>query len=412
MKCISGDNASLIQKTRRRGFITLMLGGGVGATLAAESQAMSLLQERAVSMSALESEDSWELSAADPLFLYPRLLLDLQFEALRGAKEAPQDAWNKFSEKYSELYRLAKQLERAMPRRNAKLTQIRELAFVGKENARILGGAFSSRSAVAQAHIATLSIITRQVVGSAKEAYQDSQITLSPEASNVLRKLLELIEELKVLQVRMDEAFNSLDVEYINTYDRISLIENALYEAGRLIAEAEYPDTSLGRRAVLKKDAIDTIDRAKSDLQAFEALKDSKGNPVRLTSKGRKVKGLLMDLLTAIQQLIDPSRRVRSIGKLNQTVNLVYVSSGLQGGKANPNEVRSGVRSILHKHLPPVYFLQVATCVALIWPILVTYNEIAKRKELIIGILVYFFKNSIQEKIDLAADDLAKLQVY
>lgn len=389
----------------RRRFLGSIVGGGL-------CSASTIAGESSTPISQVPDND-WELSIADSLYLYTRLLITLQHSSLDNARQSAREAWNLFAAKFNELSEQAKRLKNLNPQlqSQAPVRKMQEVVKKGNKtikpiktvNADYLGGKqaymFAISSITSQLNAVALEL-PQKPVGGVVVQVPDDRVILNSQEAQLLRRLLQLIEELQDLQRKVEDAFTESDEAFISVFKIIQKIEQLMMDASASVAEAEYPTTRQSSRLALRRRAASKIREALNELR----------NPLFTQAEGRS---LIRNLLEALLLQIPVESNLRGAAKNMEDLYFTPAAynTSQQANKPVPSQIRDGIRTIIAKDIPEAIWYKVVTCVILVWPILVAYEDVAKREELIGDLIHLVVPRSPKANLAEATAKIARLSI-
>ena len=375
----------------RRRFLVSAAASGVGIVWAADG--LTLANDDG------PQRTCGDVTAADPLYLYASLVTQLQPAAVIAARREEVSAREKLSGNIEQVWILADELKLKLSRQSkihSTVDKMSTLARIGRTNARAVDEMRGVKAYKPHyAHTATQNLITLELVKVAGDLSKQGEKVLRADEWSLLQKLLQLIDDIKVVhQPAAITAQKKFD-QFIKTVTtNVLAIQTALMEASREVvlgdkvaatAKINYALEELKR---LPSDSQDDKTRDGLTRDMFIAMIE----PIRALLAGAQ------KTLPQVSHHSTESRSVRPLARI--TTGEIYL----------PNAIlqASTVKAVVQKFIRAGTWWQVVGVTAACLPLWTAYGQTPQRLSLIRSAISAVPRGRGSD-LDAAADALNRL---
>lgn len=385
--------------SNRRNFLALSLTCGLG--LSADTKTEASIQ--------VASSLAFEVTPADSLLLYSRLIDDLIFDVLQTGWEALQSPLNDLLQLFDELYQEIEQLKSKLPRERtaAWMHEMHVVADTGRQQARHAVMFPFSANRAEEAYAMTTSITsTARLTDLIDNISHEERQELTADLLKLLREIIALVEKMKPLRDNIDEQ----RATYMRNFDMlrqvISKLRDALYEAVDALAQADVPQEIDADRQQKRSFAIQRINFVLSELRGADTFRNL---PERSpTSNALTTKGRLLNLLEAVIVFIQNPLPRQS--NLHTQPNSGAITASLLAIPSVQQKAKQSIGNIIREYFKPRANWVVFAGVAIAYPILLRFSDKNTRIDMLEDTL-HFIPVARCRDYRGAAEELAALKV-
>ena len=335
------------------------------------------------------SDPECKVSAADSLMFYFQLINRVHGELDRAVakpyEQGYQESENMFDRLLKEIRILEGELRQSKMRAQAR--QMRNLAELGRSNAQILRTSTSSKTRGLISGDA-LDVVGEQVCNVAKELLPAAQVTLSPAATEALRRILCIIHERQTRRETEKLPKDGLTTELNYIQREILAAGDALFAGAEVAAKADFRGQN---PAALRIKAQEQVGKAISILQSLKAKYQEQLRKLFSieSQRGSLSIDMLIDILTGARKWVgDPSLlpvTAQGYGSEGGAFRTIANWSG-----SSPDSLWSSIGGALSNSCEADTWLRRAWCLSLIGPILIQHNDPNDRQPRIERVLDLF----------------------
>lgn len=370
---IEQDTQTTHSITNRRGFLALSLTGGMvfGANVNAEASMR------------VDAATAFEITPADSLLLYSRLVDDLIFDALKSGWVELQSPLNDLLQLFDDLYEKIKQLKSKLPpeKSAAWVHEMHVAADSGRQQTRhVVLLPFSAGRAEEADALTTAMTATARLADLTNGISHEVRQELPSDLLKLLREIIAIVEKMKPLRDRVDEQRVAYTREFDTLRQVISKLRDALYEAVDALAQADDPQTNDAERRQKRLFGEQRINFVISELEGSNTFRNlPESNPLShsLTTKGRLIrllKAVIFFIQNPLPRLVELRPQQNSAGVV--TASLLEVPTGQQ-------QVKQSIRNIIRDYFDPHPNWVVFAGVAVAYPILLRFSDKDTRTDML-----------------------------